>query len=153
MRVGASDLPSVKGPQSYASFGVVLDGQTGPTLPERGLYLKVNVRRFFEVPGIRTTGGQAVADPDRLWSGRGAFSVFAPLGRHGRLFFRGAGGSSFGETATVNGFALGGPFDLGAYYPNELRGSNFAVANVGVLPRDQPVRRGRDRAVVRRRVG
>jgi len=131
VRVGASDLPSVKGPQRYASFGVVFDGQTGPTLPERGLYLKVNVRRFFEVPGIRTPGGQAVADPDRLWSGRGVVSAFAPLGRNGRLFFRGAGGSSFGETATVNGFALGGPFDLGAYYPNELRGSNFAVANVG----------------------
>jgi NTE family protein len=131
VRVGASDLPSVKGPQRFASFQVIFDGQNGPTLPQRGLYLKADLRRFFEVPDIRSASGSIAGDPDRLWSGRATLSVFTPLGRRGRLLLRGAGGSSFGDTALVNAFTLGGPFDLGAYYPNELRGSNFAVANVG----------------------
>jgi NTE family protein len=131
VRIGDPVLPSVSGTQQFALFRVVFDGQNGPTLPERGLYLKADVRRFFEVPDVRTPEGTGPADPDRLWSGRASFSAVVPLGRHGRFLVRGAGGTSFGETATVNGFTLGGPFDLGAYYPNELRGSNFAVANAG----------------------
>ena len=41
------------------------------------------------------------------------------------------GGTSFGDTTVVNAFSLGGPFQLGAYYPGELRGSNAVVANLG----------------------
>ena len=121
----------MKGPQQYASIKVTFDGQSGPTLPERGLHLRASLRRFFEVPGIRTAGVEATADPDDMWSGRGELSVFAPIGRQGRLFLRGAGGSSFGETAAINAFALGGPFNLGAYYPTELRGSNYADRQLG----------------------
>jgi len=43
----------------------------------------------------------------------------------------GSGGSSFGDTTVLNAFALGGPFQLGAFYPGELRGSNAVVANLG----------------------
>jgi len=131
VRVGDPTLPSVRGTQHFASFRAVFDDQSGPTLPERGVYLKTELRRFFDVPDIRDARGMTPADPDRLWSARGDASVFRPVGRHGKLFARGAGGWSFGDTAVVNAFSLGGPFELGAHYPRELRGSNFAVANLG----------------------
>jgi NTE family protein len=129
--IGDPELPSVNGPQRFASARLVFDGQDGPTIPTRGLYLKADLRQFFEVPDVITDAGSQAADPDNLVSGQVEFSLFRPVGRRGRVFVRGTGGSSFGDTTVVNAFSLGGPFDLGAYYPNELRGSNFVVANVG----------------------
>ena len=132
MRIGDSDLPSVKGPQQFASFQVVFDGQNGPTLPERGVYLKADLRRFFEVPDVRSASGRSRRIPIGLWSGRGTLSVFSPIGRHGRLLLRGARAarrSARPPPSTPSRSA--GRSISGAYYPNELRGSNFAVANVG----------------------
>jgi NTE family protein len=131
VRIGDSDLPSVDGPQQYASVQVKFDGQTGPTIPERGLYLKADLRRFFQIPDVIAPASARAADPDTLTSGRMMFSLFRPVGRRGRFFVEGSGGSSFGDTTVVNAFALGGPFELGAYYPGELRGSNAVVVNVG----------------------
>jgi len=131
VRIGDSDLPSVNGPQQFASAQVKFDGQTGPTIPERGLYVKADLRRFFQVPDVVTPASARAADPDTLMSGRMQFSVFRPVGRRGRVFVGGSGGSSFGDTTVVNAFALGGPFQLGAFYPGELRGSNAVVANLG----------------------
>jgi NTE family protein len=130
-RIGESGLPSVNGPQHYVSAQLAFDGQTGPTIPERGLYLKADLRRFFQIPDVITPAGEREADPDTLLSGRMRFSLFRPVGQRGRVFVGGSGGSSFGDTTVVNAFALGGPFELGAYYPGELRGSNAVVANVG----------------------
>jgi len=131
VRIGESSLPSVDGMQRYVSAQAVYDGQTGPTIPDRGVYLKANLRRFLEVPGVVTSERMLRADPDDLWSGQASLSWFHSIGRRGRLFMRGAGGSSFGDTAVVNAFTLGGPFDLGAFYSNQLRGSNYVLANVG----------------------
>jgi len=131
VRIGDSDLPSVDGPQQYLSAQITFDGQTGPTIPERGLYLKADLRRFFQVPDVVDASVTRAADPDNLTSGRLMFSLFAPVGSRGRVFVGGSGGSSFGDTAFVNAFALGGPFQLGAYYPGELRGSNAVVMNLG----------------------
>jgi NTE family protein len=131
VRIGDSDLPSVNGPQQYFSAQVKFDGQTGPTIPERGLYVKADLRRFFEVPDVVTPASARAADPDTLMSGRLQFSLFRPVGRRGRVYVGGSGGSSFGDTTVVNAFALGGLFQLGAFYPGELRGSNAVVANLG----------------------
>ncbi|MFO7692790.1 MAG: patatin-like phospholipase family protein [Vicinamibacterales bacterium] len=131
VRIGDSDLPSVNGPQQYVSAQVKFDGQTGPTIPERGLYVKADLRQFFQVPDVVTPDHGGAADPDKMTSGRMQFSLFTPVGRRGRVTVGGSGGTSFGDTTVVNAFALGGPFQLGAYYPGELRGSNAVVANVG----------------------
>jgi len=131
VRVGDSALPSVNGPQQYVSAQVKFDGQTGPTIPERGLYVKADLRQFFQVPDVVTTEATRAPDPDTLLSGRLQFSLFTPVGRRGRVLLGGSGGSSFGDRTVVNAFALGGPFLLGAFYPGELRGSNAVVANVG----------------------
>lgn len=129
--VGASDLPSVDGTQRFVSLQAVYDGQTGPTIPERGLYLKAVARRFLEVPDLLNGQAGRTAEPDDFWSGEASSSWFHPTSTSGRLFLRGAGGSSFGTSAVVNAFALGGLFDLGAFYADELRGSNYLVANAG----------------------
>ena len=131
VRIGDSALPSVNGPQQYVSAQVKFDGQTGPTIPERGLYAKADLRQFFQVPDVVTPASTRAADPDKMTSGRLQFSLFTPVGRRGRVLLGGSGGTSFGDTTVVNAFALGGPFQLGAYYPGELRGSNAVVANLG----------------------
>jgi NTE family protein len=131
VRIGDSALPSVNGPQQYLSAQVKFDGQTGPTIPDRGLYVKADLRQFFEVPDVVTLDSTRAADPDRMVSGRMQFTLFNPVGRRGRVLVGGSGGSSFGDTTVVNAFALGGPFQLGAFYPGELRGSNAVVANLG----------------------
>ncbi len=131
VRIGDSALPSVNGPQQYVSAQVKFDGQTGPTIPDRGLYVKADLRQFFEVPDVVTTDTTRAADPDKMTSGRLQFSLFTPAGRRGRVLLGGSGGTSFGDTTVVNAFSLGGPFQLGAFYPGELRGSNAVVANLG----------------------
>ncbi len=131
VRIGDSALPSVNGPQQYVSAQLKFDGQTGPTIPERGLYLKADLRQFFQVPDVVTPGSTRAADPDKMTSGRLQFSLFTPVGRRGRMLLGGSGGSSFGDTTVVNAFSLGGPFQLGAFYAGELRGSNAVVANLG----------------------
>jgi len=131
VRIGEPSLPNVDGRQRYVEALATYDGQTGPIIPDRGVYLKANLRRFLEVPGILTPERTVRTDPDDLWSGQASLSWFHSIGRRGRLFMRGSGGSSFGDTAVVNAFVLGGPFDLGAFYEGQLRGSNYLLANVG----------------------
>lgn len=130
-RIGAETLGNMSGTQQYVSARVVYDGQTGPTIPERGAYLEAEARRFFKTARIDTLDGAVAADPDDLWSADAYVSWYHPVGKHGRFFLRGTGGSSFGDTTMVNAFTLGGPFNLGALHTDELRGSNFALANVG----------------------
>jgi NTE family protein len=131
VRIGESGLPGVDGPQQYVSAQVKYDGQTGPTIPERGLYTKADIRRFFQVPDVTTGATARAADPDDLVSGRAMFSLFVPVRKRGRIFAGGSAGSSFGDTTVVNAFELGGPLRLGAFYPGELRASNALVFNVG----------------------
>jgi NTE family protein len=131
VRIGDSGLPGIDGLQQYVAARVTFDGQTGPTIPERGLFLKADLRRFIQVPDVITPATTRAADPDTLTSGRLMLSWFHPVGRRGRVFVGGSGGSSFGDTTIVNAFSLGGPFELGAYYPGELRASNAVVANIG----------------------
>ena len=131
VRIGDSGLPGIDGLQQYVSAQATFDGQTGPTIPERGLFLKADLRRFLQVPDVITPATTRAADPDTLTSGRLMLSWFHPVGRRGRVFVGGSGGSSFGDTTIVNAFSLGGPFELGAYYPGELRASNAVVANIG----------------------
>ena len=131
VRIGASGLPGVDGPQHYVSAQVTFDGQTGPTIPERGWYVKADLRRFLQVPDVTTPTTLSEADPDDLTSGRAMVSLFAPVRKRGRVFMGGSVGSSFGSTTVVNAFELGGPLRLGAFYPGELRASNAVVVNLG----------------------
>jgi len=130
-RIGQSGLPTVTGAQQHMQASVVYDGQSGPTIPERGIYVGAWLRRYFDPPAVTLEDGTPWSDPRALWSGEAGASWFYPVTQRGRIFVRGAGGTSFGQITMVHPFTLGGPFHLGAFYPNELRGSHYLLANAG----------------------
>ena len=131
--VGDAVLPTIDGSQRYFGLQATYDGQTGPTIPERGVYARGRLRRFTHVAAATSTdiGGTPRVEPNDLLSGEADASVFVPVSRAGRVFLRAAGGSSFGSTAVVNTFTLGGPFRLSALNIGELRGSNYLLATAG----------------------
>jgi len=130
-RIGTSGLPTVNGTQQYVRASVVYDGQTGPTIPERGIHLKAWLQRYFDPPEVAMEDGTPWSEPRALWSGEAGVSWFHPVSRRGRIFLRAAGGTSFGQITVVHPFTLGGPFQLGAFYTDELRGSNYVLGNAG----------------------
>jgi len=131
--VGDVVLPATDGSQRYFRLQATYDGQTGPTIPERGVFARTGLRRFTHTLAATPAGttGPAHAEPNNLLSGEVDASVFFPVSRAGRVFVRAAGGSSFGSTAVVNTFTLGGPFALGALNIGELRGSNYWLTTAG----------------------
>lgn len=134
VRIGEPAMPSIGGSQRFWRGRLVFDGQTGPVIPDRGLYVRAEVRRFLETASLEHAGQERRSlDPDDLRSAEAALSHFNPLGSRGRLFVAAAGGSSFGDTAVANAFSLGGPLALGARQRNELRGSNYVLGSVGYL--------------------
>ena len=130
-RIGTSGLPALDGRQQHVRASFVYDGQTGPTIPDRGIYLKASLRRYFAPPAVAMEDGTPWSEPRALWSGEAGASWFYPVSQRGRLFLRAAGGTSFGQITIVHPFTLGGPFQLGAFYPDELRGSNYVLGNAG----------------------
>ncbi len=134
VRIGEPAMPAIGGSQRFWRGRLVFDGQTGPVIPDRGLYLRAELRRFLETASLENAGQtRRSLDPDHLRSAEAALSHFNPLGSRGRLFVAAAGGSSFGDTAVANAFSLGGPLALGARQRNELRGSNYVFGSVGYL--------------------
>ncbi|MEI6667781.1 MAG: patatin-like phospholipase family protein [Acidobacteriota bacterium] len=133
--IGDPVLPSIDGVQRYLGVQAAYDGQTGPTVPERGVYARARLRRFVQTAAVLSAESLQAprADPDHLWSGEVDTSIVFPVSRPGRIFVRASGGSSFGSTARVNAFTLGGPFALGALNIDELRGSNYGLAVGGYL--------------------
>ncbi len=130
--VGDPLLPAVDGVQRAWRVGAKFDGQDGPVLPRRGLRLVGELRRFIKTaPARADADGSVVKDPDTLLQAKLDGGYFHPLGRSGRAFVSGRFYTSFGETAIINTFTLGGPFRLGAFRSDELRGSNVAAANAG----------------------
>ena len=131
--VGDAVLPTTDGGQRYFTLQATYDGQSEPTIPERGLFARARLRRFTHTASAVGTGmtGVSHVEPNALLSGEIDSSVYAPVSRMGRVFVRAAGGSSFGSTALVNAFTLGGPFSLGALNIGELRGSNYLLAAAG----------------------
>ena len=130
-RIGDPLLPEYSGTQRYFSLRVKFDGQNGAVLPSRGVYASGRIRRFTSVAQPESIADPTTAEPADLLSAETDVSAFVPIGQHGRLFVRGAGGSSAGDTTVINGFYLGGPFRLGALNPDEQRGSNYVLGNAG----------------------
>ncbi len=131
--VGDAVVPLADGSQRFVALQATYDGQTESTIPERGVYARARFRRFTHTTTAASTGttGLARIDPNDLRSGEADASVFFPVSRGGRVFVGAGGGSSFGSTAVVNTFTLGGPFALGALNNGELRGSNYLMATAG----------------------
>ena len=147
--VGTPEVASFDGAEQFASLRAAVDGQNGAVVPSRGVYLNAQLRRFFATPRAygqpaaappdRTAGtgvdGASLDSPSRFWQAEFRSSLFLPVLRADRIFFEVSGGTSFGERPLLNDFALGGPFRLGAFNPEQLRGPAYALGVAGYLKR------------------
>jgi NTE family protein len=120
--IGAAGLPIVDGSTGEFRARYVWDGQDSPSVPSRGTRMVVTVSRVLQSPGLAHPIGQLEVQT----------SSFVPLGPNTSLFFDTAGGTTFrGSAGPFQVFALGGPFRLGAYLPQEFLGNHYAYSSFG----------------------
>jgi NTE family protein len=120
--IGAAGLPIVDGSTGEFRARYVWDGQDSPSVPGRGTRIVVTVSRVLQSPGLAHPIGQLDVQT----------SSFVPVGAKTSLFFDIAGGTTFrGSAGPFQVFALGGPFRLGAYLPQEFLGNHYAYASLG----------------------
>src|SRR5579863_5479673 len=120
--IGSAGLPIVHGSTGEFRLRYVWDGQDSPTVPSRGLRVVANLSRVLQSPDLAHPISQIDLQT----------SSFIPVSRKTSLFFIASGGSTFHGTAgPFQLFALGGPFHLGAYLPQEFLGNHYGYASLG----------------------
>ena len=120
--IGASGLPIVHGSTGEFRARYVWDGQDSPSVPSRGMRMVVTVSRVLQSPGLSHPIGQLDVRT----------SSFLPVGPKTSLFFDTSGGTTFrGSAGPFQVFALGGPFRLGAYLPQEFLGNHYVYSSLG----------------------
>ena len=120
--IGSAGLPSVSGSTGQFRARYVYDGEDSPAVPSRGTRIVANLSRVLQSPGLAHPIDQLEIET----------STFVPTSVKTSLFFAASGGTSFRSTAgPFQVFALGGPFRLGAYLPDEFLGNHFGYASFG----------------------
>jgi NTE family protein len=120
--VGSVGLPQVEGSTGEFRARYVWDGQDSPAVPSRGTRVVATLARVLQSPGLAHAIDQLEVRS----------STFVPTGDKTSLFLTAAGGTSFNGTAgPFQVFALGGPFHLGAYLPEEFLGNHYAYSSLG----------------------
>lgn len=140
--VGSAGLPILSGSTGQARLRYVFDGQDDPSVPSRGIRLVANLSHTLQSPNLFRPIDQLDLQT----------STFVPIGQpdatnpsappRTSLFFNVSGGGTLhaeSGCATTSArlgcpleiFALGGPFRLGAYLPDEFIGNDYALATVG----------------------
>ena len=120
--IGAAGLPIVHGSTGEFRARYVWDGQDSPSVPARGIRAIITRSRVLQSPGLVHPIGQLDVQT----------SNFIPVGPKTSLFLNVAGGTTFrGNAGPFQLFALGGPFHLGAYLPQEFLGNHYAYASLG----------------------
>lgn len=120
--VGATGLPIVHGSTGELRARYVWDGQDSPSVPGKGTRIVATLARVLQSPGITSPITQLDVQTS---------NVFA-LGSKTSLFLDASGGSTFrGNAGPFQVFELGGPFHLGAYFPDEFIGNHYAYASLG----------------------
>lgn len=120
--IGAAGLPIVDGSTGEFRARYVWDGQDSPSVPSRGTRVVATLSRVLQSPGLAHPIGQLDVQT----------SSFVPLGGKTSLFFDISGGTTFrGSAGPFQVFALGGPFRLGAYLPQEFLGNHYAYSSLG----------------------
>jgi len=120
--IGAAGLPIVHGStgEFRARFG--WDGQDSPSVPSRGTRAVATLWRVLQSPDL----AKPITQLD-LQS-----SSFVPVGDKTSLFMGISGGTTVeGAAGPFQIFALGGPFRLGAYLPDEFLGNHYAYTSLG----------------------
>lgn len=122
--VGATGLPVVHGSTGLFRARYVWDGQDRPSVPSKGSRVVATVSRVLQSPGVTHPINQLNVQS----------SNFVPLGPKTSLFFDLSGGSTFrGSAGPFQVFELGGPFRLGAYFPDEFLGNHYVYSSIGFL--------------------
>jgi len=120
--IGAAGLPIVNGSTGEFRARYVWDGQDSPAVPSRGSRIVATLSRVLQSPGQAHPIGQLDLQTTN----------FIPVGRLTSLFFDVSGGTTFrGSAGPFQIFALGGPFRLGAYLPQEFLGNHYAYSSLG----------------------
>lgn len=120
--VGATGLPIVHGTTGQFRARYVWDGQDSPSVPSKGSLVVVTLARVLQSPDL----------PHPIDQMEVQTSNFIPLGPKTSLFSDVSGGTTFsGSAGPLQVFQLGGPFRLGAYFPNEFLGNHYAYASFG----------------------
>ena len=120
--IGAEGLPIVHGSTGEFRARYVWDGQDSPAVPASGTRTVVTLSRVLQSPGLANPIAQLDVQT----------SSFLPVGPKTSLFFDVSGGTTFrGSAGPFQVFALGGPFRLGAYLPQEFLGNHYAYSSLG----------------------
>jgi NTE family protein len=133
LRIGAPTLPEANGSDRAASVRWAFDGQNSPLVPSRGLRLRTAFRYYFDTPEIVDAQGAVLRRARDVPQGEAVASWFKRVRTRERLVLAGGGGTSFDHDPGFNQFLLGGPFRLGSFNNDEIRGDNYLVGVVGVL--------------------
>lgn len=120
--IGSAGLPIVRGSTGEFRARYVWDGQDSPSVPSRGTRMIATLSRVLQSPGLAHSIGQLEVQT----------SAFVPVGMKTSVFLLASGGTTFrGSAGPFQVFALGGPFRLGAYLPQEFLGNHYAYASMG----------------------
>ncbi len=120
--IGSAGLPIVSGNTGEFRLRYVWDGQDSPSVPSRGFRIVSNLSHVLQSPDLAHPITQLDVQT----------STFAPLSARTSLFFIASAGTSFHGTAgPFQVFALGGPFHLGAYLPQEFLGNHYGYSSLG----------------------
>jgi NTE family protein len=120
--IGSQGLPIVRGDTGEFRARYVWDGQDDPSVPGRGTRIVATASRILQSPGLAHPITQLDVQS----------SNFIPVSDKTSLFVLASGGTTFHGTAgPFQVFALGGPFHLGAYLPQNFLGNNYAYTSFG----------------------
>jgi len=134
--VGSPFLPSAAGTEASMIASAVFDSQTSPLVPTRGLYLRGRLRRVFASPDFDVAENlPSVTEPEQFWQAEVDGTQFWPMHEGDRAFVRFGVGTSFDADPVIENFSLGGPFRLGAFRQDEVRGAHYLLGAVGYLKR------------------
>ncbi len=120
--IGATGLPDARGSTGEFRARYVWDGQDEPSVPSQGTRTVITASRVLQSPELP----HPIAQLDMQTSS------FFKVGAKSSLFMNLSGGSTFnGSAGPFQVFALGGPFRLGAYLPQEFIGNHYAYSMLG----------------------
>lgn len=120
--IGAAGLPIVSGSTGEFRARYVWDGQDSPSVPKTGTRIVATLSRVLQSPGLAHPIGQLEVQT----------STFIPVSAKTSVFLLASGGTTFrGSAGPFQVFALGGPFHLGAYLPQEFLGNHYAYSSLG----------------------
>lgn len=120
--IGSAGLPISSGSTGEFRARYVWDGEDSPSVPSSGTRVVATLSRVLQTPGAAGAFNQLDIRS----------STFVPLSHQTSMFLLASGGSTFhGSAGPFQVFALGGPFRLGAYLPQEFLGNHYAYASLG----------------------